>query len=277
MTLIFRDHASSRGESPTNEDVAGLRGDYGWVIDGASGLGGPDVSGAPSDALWIAFMLHQAIDAVIRTDGGRSPKSVLARAQQLIRDRWSGAPVSFPPSATVLLVRAASGKLDFCLLGDVELTLARGNRVVRTITDDRVEKVNAGALRKLSAALRADSGRDEALNEVDEALRRDRRTRMNVHGGYSVATPLLIPVADAVSGTWKFQPGDLLMLASDGFARIHRLFTLDSLWSDAATGHTELSEAIQHLRAAERATATDPDHARWNIHDDATAVLAELP
>ncbi len=240
-----------------NEDLAIAGPSWAVVIDGATAPAGVD-SGCAHDVAWLVARLGGALAARLSADAPTpAPTPLPALLADAIADtveaHGSGCDLGNPdsPSATVALVRAAGGRLDYLVLGDSPVLLGLAGGGVRVVADDRLERLPGGRPYSL------------------ELVRRMR----NAPGGFWVAAARPEAAAEAVHGSVDLRELRAAGLCTDGVTRLVDWYgwTWDDLAAELETRGPRA--AVEAVRALE--TARGP--MRGKLHDDATAVWARLP
>ncbi|WP_344258936.1 hypothetical protein [Streptomyces sodiiphilus] len=174
-----------------------------------------------------------------------------------------GCDLSHPrtPQATVAAARWGDAGLEYLVLSDAVLLLEEPGGGVRAVLDDRLDAVRARARRLPSGPQRAAF--------IEEAR--------NTEGGFFTAAADPAVAGRAVTGT--VHPGGVRRLAalSDGATRWTEVFGFGGWRRLFALLAGEGPEAlIGQVRAAERSDPGGTAFPRGKIHDDATALVAEL-
>ncbi|MFB7863522.1 hypothetical protein [Streptomyces sp. NPDC056069] len=159
------------------------------------------------------------------------------------------------PQATVALARWDAVVVEHLVLSDAAVLLGSPDGSVRAVLDDRLDHVPDGILRS---------------REATDRLR-------NREGGFFTAAADPSVAARAVTGTSPRTRVRALAALSDGATRWVELFGRGD-WRDLfdvldAEGPRGL---LQRVRGLETADAEAGGTRRWKLHDDATAVYAEL-
>lgn len=274
---VFRslDRLSLAG-SRVNEDGAGLRGRFAWIVDGATGLSDEPVTRAGSDASWLA----QAIgDGLTELSGGTG--EVLSRLDDDLRSAFevatahrAGIDDHHAPSACLGLIEAGPSENGWVgirgrFLGDV-VALVPSEREVLRWSDERAKPFE----RKTLAALGA---MEHEPGTMPEAVRRqigENRTRLNRPDGYWVVNPRRPWAGHELTFEAVVEPGAAIVLATDGFMRLVDVF---GAYSDS-TLHAALAagrggELMQELRERERGDLMAGAYPRVKTHDDATFLV----
>ncbi len=272
-----------------SEDAYGYVGtpDFGaaWVLDGATGLGDREYTGAYSDAAWYAAQLSAALRKFSLEPV--PAESIFLSAIRQVAERWYAAigdadvPRYALPSAAGVWVRWQSDKM-----GDTMEAVSLGDCRAWHQSDD-------GAMIQLGML-------DEAPNDVDVAAQvsahqaagvqpenmraaimddlRMRRGHMNVPHGYPIFSIHDETVRHLNARAWQLPRGNII-LCSDGLFR----------WVDVLRqGHAEdfvracvadLHGTLAHVRELENADADCKIYPRLKRHDDATGIVlrCDLP
>lgn len=278
-TIHFRslDRLSVPGSS-VNDDGAGLRGRFAWVIDGATGMSDERLTSGGSDAAWLAGLIDshllglsadQEMDAVLsglETDA-RAAFDEATRHVADIGDHHA-------PSACLGLMAASPGegggvRLEGRFLGDVIALVPSQDGILRW-SDERAKPFE----QKTLAAL---GGRPHAPGQIPEAARRqilENRTSLNRPGGYWVVNPRRPWAGNELRFEAQARPGEPIVLATDGFMRLVDVF---GAYSDSAL-HAALAAGrgdalMQELRERERGDLMAGAYPRVKTHDDATVLV----
>ncbi len=248
-----------------NEDWASValpasgRGGTLVVLDGVTPPQGDDgcVHGVP----WFTARLGGALIELSSTRRDLTLTEVLSgairRTADTHRDTCDLSHVR-TPQATVALARwgAESEAVEYLVLSDAVLLLESPNGEVRAILDDRLDRLPREALLTHASA---------------DALR-------NAEGGFFTAAADPEAAVRAVTGTTPRAEVRAVAALTDGASRWVDMFAEGS-WAECLgvlrkEGSQGLVDRVRELEesAAQARTAV----IRWKLHDDATAVFAEL-
>lgn len=278
-TVCFRslDRLSLTG-SRFNEDGAGLRGRFGWIIDGATGLSEERLTSGGSDAAWLANFIDGRLAAL---SGAEGADRVLRQLETDVRLAFGQETAHVPdvsdhhtPSACLGLIEVIPGEggllaLQGRFLGDV-IALVPSEHGVARWSDERAKPFE----RKTMAALGA---REHEPGQIPEAVRRqilENRTRLNQQDGYWVVNPRRPWAGQELRFEAKVRPGAPIVLATDGFMRLVDVFaaySYDELYDRLATGKGQ--SLMQELRERERGDLMAGAYPRVKTHDDATFLV----
>ncbi|MBD2746489.1 protein phosphatase 2C domain-containing protein [Microvirga sp. BT688] len=278
-TVCFRslDRLSLTG-SRFNEDGAGLRGRFAWIIDGATGLSEEQLTSGGSDAAWLADFMDERLAALSEAEAA---DGLLQRLEADVRSAFGQETAHVPdvsdhhtPSACLGLIEVIPGEggllaLQGRFLGDVIALVPSEHGIVRW-SDERAKPFE----RKTMAALGA---REHEPGKIPEAVRRqirENRTRLNQPDGYWVVSPRRPWAGEELRFEAQVQPGAPIVLATDGFMRLVDVF---GAYSDGELYH-RLAQAkgpdlMQELRDRERGDLMAGAYPRVKTHDDATFLV----
>jgi hypothetical protein len=252
-----------------NEDAAGAASRAAWIVDGATGISGSNVTNEASDAAWLAGQLHNQL--TVQGDAPDLPtlEASVAAAFDPFAARLDGGDHLAPSACLGLVTAGPGGHLRGALLGDVTILLPINGQIERW-TDERAKPFE----RLTFATLGEDLG--AAISDTTRRQIMSNREKMNHDGGYWVVQPLRPWAKNALSFEARVDPGAMIVLASDGFMRLVDLFGAysdESLHAALAGGGGEA--LMQELRERENRPDSMRLHRRVKIHDDATFIVVE--
>ncbi|QRM30797.1 hypothetical protein [Microvirga sp. VF16] len=269
--------------SRVNEDGIGLRGPFAWVIDGATGLSEEQLTSGGSDAAWLSGLIDNRLTALA---GVRRADAVLSRLEADIESAFRTETEHIgeigdhhPPSACLGLIGVEPGegesiRIQGRFLGDVIALVPTENGIVRW-TDERAKPFEKKTLAALGA-------QEHEPGFIPAAVRRqilENRTRLNRPDGYWVVSPLRPWAGHELRFEAQVGPGEVIVLATDGFMRLVDVFEAysdRSLHAQLAAGRGR--DLMQELRERERSDLMAGAYPRVKTHDDATfLVIAAEP
>ncbi|GGS64862.1 protein phosphatase 2C domain-containing protein [Nonomuraea spiralis] len=246
-------YATRPGSARPNEDLAVAGPSWAVVLDGATAAAGAG-GGCAHGVAWLVGRLGGALAAGLAA-GGRAPLGdILAEAISVTMGAHEGTcdlddPDS--PSATVAMLRFGGGVVEYLVLGDSPVVLARAGGGTEVIGDDRVERLPGGRPYSL------------------ELVRRMR----NADGGFWVASTRPEAAGRAVSGVVEAAGLRGAGLFTDGVTRLVEWYgwSWEAVLAELTGGGPEaLISAVRELEAARGPV-------RGKRHDDATALWAGFP
>jgi len=275
--LTFIEAISLAGErAKQNDDACGFARDRAWVIDGATDLHDAPLTGAASDAGWIAHFanayFHGAeggdLIMALRGASAAAAESFRSIAQARAIEGWRS------PMASVLMIEARDGAVSGADLGDC--------RVFALDADDETHLVggpgDAGDNESKLASQQTDAAKPLLQRTQTIARLRRGRARLNQPGAPHWAFGLDPACADhARTWTIPLKRGARLLLMTDGFAALTDRYDAygpgDLVQAALSRGLQELGRELRQIEAAD---ASGAKHPRFKASDDATALLMRL-
>ena len=216
---------------------------------------------------WYTHRLGGALLGRLAPGVGQDLAVILAAAiGEMADDHRDTCDITHPssPQATVLIVRAQNGRLDYLLLADSYLVLDEVGGDPRVITDEREVTARRSATASLDGVPAGTSEYDRVRDLCIEAL----WARRNQPGGYWIAKDDPQAAAEAVTGSRSLDDLDSVALLSNGASRIVSPYGLTD-WRgvlDLLGSHGPI-DTISRLRHAEAVMSSGPDAP---VPDDAT-------
>jgi hypothetical protein len=258
--------ATSAGQAGRpNEDFAGAVPGAAVLLDGA-GIPGTE-SICSHGVAWYTHRLGGALLGRLSRDDGRDLAAILATTiGEIAAEHRDTCDITNPssPQATVMIVRAHRGRLDYLLLADSFLVLDQVRGGPQVITDEREVTARRICLAPLEGVATGTPEYDRIRASCIEAL----RARRNQPGGYWIAKDDPHAAEEAVTGSRPLPDLNSFALLSNGASRIVSPYGLTD-WPGvlellSANGPAEI---IRRVRRAEASTSAGPDAP---IPDDAT-------
>ena len=278
MSFVIADCQTS-ASGRVNEDRAGAAHDLAWVIDGATDVVERPLSGAATDADWIAGRLDAALTALSATpplDLSHLPDLTAARLAAEFAGEARRPPIDKTehPSASAIVVQACGIGIDYVSVGDCTLLAGSLSGFVRAGVDDAA--AGDPHLAEALAALHAEHGGLEAETaraRIWPSIKAG-RAAMNEPDGYGVFSITPTPRHFVRAGQIAMPAGGYALLASDGLMRLADVFGLYTAPSLLAAARDEgLTPLIRQLRMVECDDIHGHRYPRAKINDDATGLL----
>jgi hypothetical protein len=171
------------------------------------------------------------------------------------------------PSATVVMVRLTGDRIQYLVLADSVLVLARVGRPPTVITDNRADDAGRSHRAAMDAAVNGTAQHDEARRQYVQTMRGYR----NRTGGFWVAASDPAAADEALTGDGPLDGAGPVALLSDGASRIADSFHLADWPQVLVLLDTHGPDEV--IRRVRRAEDDDPHGAKWpraKAHDDAT-------
>jgi serine/threonine protein phosphatase PrpC len=266
---------SSPGDD-INEDAYNLCDDLACVIDGASASTHRLIAGQ-SPAAWLGRALSKALAASIDQIEIRE---WLRQALEILR-MWYFREIPkddiMPrPSAAIAGVRLIGDTLSCISLGDVTTMMFGAPSYATTLlSGGHRPPIELDFQRRYTEMLEAGADALKARRTILRDIERRRLQRMNKEGGYWIASVEPEAAAHARVKSVKVAPGDVVLIASDGFLAAQYYGLIDN-WQRLVTDGLSLRHLIDALRAVERNDPECVKFPRLKISDDATALLLKV-
>lgn len=273
--ILALDIVSAGGSSrPFNEDAAGWTRTAAWIVDGATSL---DASAEwyQTSARWMAATTHNLLTELSllpAVDTRALVRGVVEGLSHEWNEITASRPELLPPAGSLGLVLhdRQRNRLELTVIGDCLLVWSPPNRAGEVVITDVA-----------IAATEASHGRHVAKSrpssdELQAELIENRRMYMEGDPGWIISTNPR--VADHLRPLVVEDPaGDLVLIASDGFARAVELpefhhswgAVMKSVWSEG------LASVLHRLRAHEQQTPSFGE-GRYKTSDDASALLLQV-
>jgi hypothetical protein len=275
--LTFVESISLAGDrQKQNDDAHGFDSAAAWVIDGATDLDHAPLSGAKSDAAWLA---HFTSSYFFGRASKRDPRKLIEGASVAAREeylRLAGGPPTRRwkwPIASLIVCAEQDDQLIGLHLGDCRL-LALG--ADGALLEGGASAHHAQSESQLAAA-QIDSQKPLLDRAETIAMLRHMRAGLNQEG--AAWTFSLDPKCAQHAAMWtlKLHRPAHILIASDGFTALtDRYGAYDGAGLVRAALDKGLQELGRELRAIETADADAARHPRFKPSDDATALLMRL-
>ena len=255
-----------------NEDFTGAVPGAAVLLDGA-GIPGTE-SICSHGVAWYTHRLGGALLGRLSRDDGRDLAAILTSAiGEIAADHRTTCDIANPssPQATVVIVRAHQGRLDYLLLADCFLLLDQVCGGPQVITDEREVTTRRICSAPLDGIVWGTSDYDRVRDSCIEAL----RARRNQPGGYWIAKDDPRAAEEAVTGSRPLHDLDSVALLSNGASRIVSPYGVTG-WPGVLEllGTSGPAEIIRRVRHAETRSSEDPE---VSSADDATVAHCRLP
>ena len=273
--LVALDQVSIGGSSsPFNEDATGWTRTVAWVVDGATSL---DASRNwdQTSARWMAATTNNLL-VELSTRPGMDSRGLIRGVVEGLSSEWNGLAEYdeslLPPAGSLGLVvhDATQNRLELTTVGDCLIVWSSPKRGhVRVLTDVEISNTEKEHGQHVEH-------RRPSANDLNEDLIRNRRMYMAGERGWIVSTnPRVVESVDPL--LVEDPIGDLVLVASDGFARSVALPDFDYSWSSVlkAVWSDGLASVLCRLRKQEREVPSF-GAGRYKTSDDASALLLQV-
>src|SRR5690242_1364408 len=260
--LTFIEAISLAGDrAKQNDDACGFAAERAWVIDGATDLHDAPLTGAASDAGWIAHFANAWLHSAAGGDLAMALRGASAAAGEAFRrmtqaravERWQS------PIASVLMIEAHDGLVTGADLGDCRAFVRDADGGAHAIGGPG----DAGDHESKLAARQTDAHKPLLQRtQTIEMLRRNRSTLNRADGAHW--TFGLDPACADHARKWSLslkRPAYLLLM-TDGFAALSDRYDAygagDLVQAALTRGLQELGRELRAIEAADEARMRHP-------------------
>nr|WP_295707634.1 protein phosphatase 2C domain-containing protein [uncultured Halomonas sp.] len=264
-----------------NEDHVHFDRRLALVLDGATGLGDPLLTGESSDAEWLVHAFTQKLIEAI--DHHNSVLEGLSQAVHGVTELfWQklGKRCSLPkhrlPSAGMALAALEGEEILLARFGDCSLQTLSQGVIQSPFPASPLEKLDNRAIASLNQQIHTGKSYSAARSSIKDTLKEHRNT-MNTQGGYSALSvdPECLSYLEVKRIPIQHAPQRLL-LASDGFAAAFEAYNICTA-ENIFMGETKaFSTLIKKIRLTEKKDIELKRYPRLKPHDDASALLIEV-
>jgi hypothetical protein len=275
--------AGTNGAGAANEDAIGSCDGAFWVLDGATGLGGPFVS-EKSDAQWFASHVSAGLSTVLREPNTEQTADILSGVLVALESEFTRKTANVKlqrhelPAAAFCMARLLGARIEFSWAADCKGYLFRGDDLVETIGGGALEALDGIALSQLRDVLSADPHLN--LAAARDAIRPTlikHRSLMNAAEGYRVLTPMAASAAGLSYASADVHAGDDILLATDGFYCLWETYEPGTLAAVLGELRGGVGDAVvRRLRDIERADPDGRKYTRFKVHDDVSWALMRV-
>lgn len=264
MRLVTIDHATSRGQGSLNEDMAGATSQLAWMIDGSTDLPAtfrplPDATGA----YWLAHTLSKRLER--STDAYCN--DTLAELASYVNSELMSLEIpadALPPACSIGIARLLDSYVRAYIVGDVYVYHVGQDDL---LSDPRFERSESQAVRAASQASAA---------EITAGMEKRRRGYIRGENDQWIFANNPEVRRGARVRSWPAWPGDHLIFATDGFARLITSYGVFPTWKAFARDirFNGAAHMIEVLREFEAANSKDLSH--FKASDDACVAIHRL-
>ena len=278
MEFLIHDSISIAGDK-INEDIVYTTNNYGWVIDGATGLNNKNLTGSRSDAYWFVNEWNKYLKENI-SDNSISIKEIIIKGIECISNKFYQI-VTLKhidkvdlPSASIAIVRINNEVLEYFLLGDCTLVLENNKGKSLIIKQELLDKLDNKAKIEM-AKLMINKGMNfiEAKQEINSLLVKHRLLK-NTPNGYWTLEFDKNAIENSLCGCFDFVECEKALLMSDGFSAIFDNYNYTDVNNIISIVEKQgLQQIYKIIRFIEEEDADILKFPRFKKSDDASAVM----
>lgn len=270
----------SRSGALHNEDTFSINPNFGFVLDGATGLLKERITQVESDAQWFVVEWKKFLENNLNSE---TPlKEILKQGVKAVNDLYMSLPgaenVKSKPSSGMALYRVNNGKLEYLLLGDCSIAITKKSGEVVLLQPQQLTMLDQINIDRMSSI-----AKEKGINVIDarelitEHLLETRLTQ-NTDKGYYILSDSYEAIDNALYGEMDFDEVKQIAAFSDGYSQIFDTFSLltveklaEVLGAGASLG--ELYNILWYLQEKDKHCNKYP---RFKVRDDATAILYKV-
>lgn len=210
-----------KGSGIYNEDMVGLCKKGAWVLDGATGLNNKNLISKESDAKWYVSWWNKYLQENIDKD--KSLKEIVLEGLEKIKKEYllklNGLKIENLdlPSASVVIIKFYTDKLEYILLGDCTLLLNKLNEDI-IIKDERVCKLDEKVFSKMENLNKRCNLTIFEKKNILLPLIIENRLKKNSDKGYWILEFNKEAVEKSIHGYIDVEGEVRIMMSSDGFS-----------------------------------------------------------
>lgn len=270
MSVFFY---TDRGNSQ-NEDFVYGNDDFGFILDGASGLGTNYLAGNSDAQIFSHFIGNQLITLLAneKIATNRALMQAVTNFAQKYRKELGKLSPDLWPSATFSCYRKIGDEMEFSWLGDSPITTFLTQQM-RTFYDRTVPQNDQRIVTAFHQLLKKGEAIEVAKEEIKDDLIKNRQMK-NTPNGYAILDPSPIGIARLSQKRVAIMQVEKIVVTSDGFYRLVDTFnecTPHQLGQFKDYGM--LVSACDHLRQLENEDNKLLTYPRFKQSDDASILV----
>lgn len=265
-----------------NEDIFNISEKAAWVLDGATGLTGSNISRFKSDASWYVDKWNEYLKKNI--NDSKSLKEIIRFGISLIKEEYrafSGfdnlQAVEYPCAAISLIRLVDENKIEYFVLGDCTLLLKNDIEKLE-IYDRKLEQLEEKIIDKIICEKNKNS--ISLLDAKKLCLEDIKNTRLlkNKVNGYWILELDEEAVNYALTGTVDISKDSSVCIMSDGFSQYYDTLNIakNSKEFMELLKEKPIEELLEELRRVQENDGECNKYPRLKKGDDSTIVYLEF-
>lgn len=262
-----------------NEDSCYVCDEFGFVIDGATGVTSQKVSCMQTDAQWFSFAFRDYLITALK-DKTKNLKQIVSEGIEFVDKQFyefDGADaVTSKPSAAIAIFRIMGDEIEYFVLGDCTV-IFNGDDAKNFISNDLVKSDLKNIQILISRAKENNINVVDARPLVNDVLYQTRQTK-NTPSGYWILADDPKAVNYAEYGFVKKQNIKQVLALSDGFSQVYDLFKIYSMkeFADKLYYGMKIEKMYDILYKNQEKDKFCNNFPRFKLRDDATIVELKL-
>ena len=264
----------------SNEDFVYVCEDFGFVLDGATGLTGEHVTDEKTDARWFSQTLGNFL--ITNLSKKKSLRKILKQAITFTNqkfDQFRGAKlVVSRPSACIALFRKIGKKIEFFVLGDCTIVTKNRSGDVKILTTQKLRTLD-----KQNIEIMKEHAKQEKIDLVDTdkyitPFLLKARLSQNTKNGYWILSSDKRAIRHGFYQKVSLSQISQIVGMTDGFSEIFETFNITSpaeLCEKISNGE-KLKDIYKILFDAQEKDKKCNKFPRFKVRDDASIFVAEF-
>lgn len=268
-------------EETLNEDCVYVENDFGFVMDGATGLTKDNITPCKTDARWYVQTFKQLLIQKLK-DKNVPLKDILTECVITVSEKYKefkgSNDVKSKPSSAIAVFRVFDDYIEFFVLGDCSFVIKNTNDEIQILTRTDITMLDAKNAEIIIQ--RAKEHKVDIVNAreliADELLKT--RLSQNTENGYWILADNPTAIKYGEYKQIKKDTIKQILAMSDGYSQICDLFKLHTQkeLADLIAGGKTPQELYQELYNAQEKDYTCNNYPRFKLRDDATILDYEL-
>ncbi len=266
-----------------NEDIGNIVSNAAWVLDGATSLSDKNITPLKTEAKWYVEKLNHYFENHMMDNSSKELSSIVKESIKKTRLEFfdfldKEIDEVDEPAASCAMVRWENNILEYFVLCDCTFVLFRNGKVVKKITDDRIDKFEEEIRKKIKHLIEdRRMSLTNARRKVFPIIKKVRRLR-NEAGNYWVLSFDPKAVEKAIHDKIELKKGDEVYLFTDGFGRIVDKYSEFEDWQEAIEYiNSQGGEKVfSLLRRIEKNDVEGEKYIRTRASDDATLSILKF-
>lgn len=279
---MFKDILTKGGKSDKeNEDCVYLCDDFGFVMDGATGLLKENITNCVSDAKWYVEEFKNFLIKNLKTK--KNLKEIMKDGIRYVSNTYNNiegaTSVKSKPSSGIALFRKNENNIEYFILGDCQLIIKdKKNIITKLQLNDlpKLDNINIGRMVKIA--------KEKNINVIDaRPLINDylveTRLTQNTNNGYWILSDDINAVDHALHGTLNLKDIKQIIGLTDGFSQLYevfKVFTYEELVNLINNKKISLNNLYDTLFTLQENDSNCNRYPRFKIRDDASIFNYEL-
>lgn len=279
---MFKDILTKGGKSDNeNEDCVYLCDDFGFVMDGATGLLKENITNCVSDAKWYVEEFKNFLIKNLKTK--KNLKEIMKDGIRYVSNTYNNiegaTSVKSKPSSGIALFRKNENNIEYFILGDCQLIIKDKKDIITKLQLNdlpKLDNINIGRMVKIA--------KEKNINVIDaRPLINDylveTRLTQNTNNGYWILSDDINAVDHALHGTLNLKDIKQIIGLTDGFSQLYevfKVFTYEELVNLINNKKISLDNLYDTLFTLQENDSNCNRYPRFKIRDDASIFNYEL-